>query len=379
MSAACADEWRTSQDGTLYGYSDMTALRPMPPTGNQIAGQLSRSDNLEARFNLKAENETFRLTARPVVALRQINNTAQHETYLSQYQLLARVNDSWNLSAGRELLNWGPAQFRSPSSPFYFDNGRSNPMRELSGMDVLKLTRSTDSSIQLVRVKSSGHSSSDLWHNAWLMKLDLHGEDWSSGFVAAKAPQRAGFYGAHGQLTVSDALLAYTELSSSTQTATLNSPADPTLPFSISTESTRKLTALIGTAYTFESGQSLNAEYLHDGHGYHAAEQQAYFSRATASPLNAAMALAYSPRLLGRDYLHLVWQSNLMAADGYWRLMATHSLTDGGNELSGYSEYSINSSLTAFLLGLLPSGSARQEFSSLFRYSVTAGIKVALP
>jgi hypothetical protein len=31
------------------------------------------------------------------------------------------------------------------------------------------------------------------------------------------------------------------------------------------------------------------------------------------------------------------------------------------------------------MLGALPAGGTQQEFSSLLRYSVTAGIKVALP
>ncbi|MFA6922283.1 MAG: hypothetical protein WC216_10605 [Gallionella sp.] len=386
--AALADEtdWHNSWDGMLYGYASSLNLRndSVLNPGNQLARLAQRSDNIEARLNLRAENETLRFTARPILAVRDAQNaiapSKQQEAYLSQWQLRIKAGDNANLAAGREVLNFGPAQFRSPSSPFYFDNGRSNPMRELPGMDVLKVSLTTGhlGNAQLVRVLGSGYSSilPDPWRNSWLMKYDNHGENSAAGLAVAKPENRAIFLGAHGQFTVNDALLLYGELSSSTQANALNSPADPALPFLVSAESARKFTGLTGLAYTFENSQSLYAEYLHDGHGYSADQQRAYFRRATTVP---GLAFGLAPRLLGRDYLHLVWQSNLMESRGYWRLMATHSLTDSGNELGGYGEYSLNPHTSAFLLGVLPAGSAQQEFSGLFRYSVSAGLKVALP
>ena len=91
------------------------------------------------------------------------------------------------------------------------------------------------------------------------------------------------------------------------------------------------------------------------------------------------MALGLAPRLLGRDYLHLVWQANMMSETGYWRLMYTRNFTDGGNEFAGYGETTLASHLSLFLLAVLPQGNARQEFPALFQRSVTAGLKVALP
>lgn len=385
-ASASESDWHTSWDSTLYGYASSTAPRSdsVFNPGNQVARLAQHSDNLEARFNLKAENETLRITARPIVAMHDDRNIfgsrRHHEAYLSQWQVRMRANDVLNLAAGREVLNWGAAQFRSPSSPFYFDNGRSNPMRELSGVDVLKLSWMTDgqSSVHLVRVLDSGYTAPqpDPWRNSWLVKYDQHGEDWSTGLAALKAPDRSAFFGAHGQFTVSDALLAYTELSSATLSNALNSPADAALPFTVSMESARKTVGLLGAAYTFENGNSLNAEYLHDSHGYTADEESAYYLRAANQP---GMALGLAPRLIGRDYVHLVWQSNLMESNGYGRLMLTHSLTDGGNELAGYGETSLNNRLSVFALGVVNGGNSRQEFSALIMRSLTLGVKVALP
>ena len=376
-------DWNASLDGVLYGYAGHTRLRgdSVLNPANQIAGLAQRSSTLEGRFYFKAENDTLRFTARPIVLAQQNNIVNQRDAYFSQWQVRLRASEAWSIAAGREVLNWGPAQFRSPSSPFYFANGRSNPLRELSGVDALKLSWNPDMqhTLTLARIVGSGHVAQDVWRNSWLLKADQRGEDWAGGLALAQMPGAGLFAGLHGQYTASDALLLYAEAASSTLTDALQSPADPQLPFSVAARSPRRVVVLAGAAYTLDNGQSLNAEYLHTDHGYHATGQSAYFARAAASTLNAGMALGFAPPLLGRDYLHLVWQSNLMESGGYWRLMATHSYTDGGNELAGYGETTLNGQVSAFALVALPVGSARQEFSSLFAHSLTAGLKIALP
>lgn len=391
-TAATAESgWRSSWDGTLYGYARHTDLRAnsrLNP-GNQIARLPERSEVAELRLNFKAEHEALRLTARAIAAScashNRFGDQACGDAYLSQWQLRLQAAEGWHLAAGREVLNWGPAQFRSPSSPFYFDNGRSDPMRELVGMDALKVAWTPDMqrSISLVRILRSGHNSRghgstepDEWRDSWLAKFDQRGDDWAYGLVAAKAPDRPGFYGAHGQLTWSDALLLYGELGSSTQAPALQTPPAQTQPFALQTPAPRRSTALAGAAYTFENGQSLAAEYLHEGHGYSPAQETAYFRRAATLP---GLALGFAPRLLGRDYLHLVWQSNLMDSQGYWRLMATHNFGDGGNEIAAYAETVLSGRLTAFLLAVQPLGGARKEFSALLQRSLTLGLKIALP
>jgi len=385
ISTTCAAEsdWRTSWDGTLYGYATTQAPRAdsVLNPGNQIARLPQDAATLEGRFYFKAENDSMRLTLRPIVLMQNDTFNSQREAYLSQWQMRLRATDSLSIAAGREVLNWGPAQFRSPSSPFYFANGRSNPLRELSGVDALKLSWTPDmqNTLTLARITGSGHVAQDVWRNSWLVKADRRGDDWAGGLVLAHTLGQADFIGAHGQFTASDALLLYAEAANASRRNTLQSPADPALPFSLEPRSARQTTWLAGAAYTLDNGQSLNAEYLHDGHGYRADQQAAYFARAAVAPFNAGMALGYAPPLLGRDYLHLVWQSNLMASDGYWRMMATHSFTDGGKELAGYAEMTLTDHINAYGLAVLPFGNTQQEFSSLFTHSLTAGLKIALP
>jgi hypothetical protein len=257
-------------------------------------------------------------------------------------------------------------------------------MRELVGMDSLKLSWTPDmqSSAMLGHVIGPGQGGPqpdiwrDKWRDSWLAKFDQRGDEWAYAVLAAKAPDLPTFYGAYGQVTLSDALMLYGEFGSSAPALALQSPADSGQPFTVQTGSSRHATTLVGTSYTFEDGKSLAVEYLHNGHGYTPAQEATYFQRATSSP---SMALGLMPSLLGRDYLHLVYQSNVMDEHGYWRLMYTRNLTDGSNEYSVYAERTLSSRIGAYILATLPQGSARQEFPALLENSFTLGVKIALP
>ncbi|MEK7810688.1 MAG: hypothetical protein AAB278_02595, partial [Pseudomonadota bacterium] len=241
---------RTSWDGALYGYANAMTLRTdsVLNPGNRIAGLAKRTDTGEARLNFKAENDSIRLTARPVLFVRHqrggLNATQKNESYLSQWQVRVSAAEGWNVAAGREVLNWGAAQFRSPSSPFYFDNGRSDPMRELVGMDTAKLTWTPDmsSSVTLARVVGTGRvaSSADVWRNTWLLKVDQRGDSFVFGFVVAKAASSAPFYGAQGQISVDDETMLYAEIGSSEQLSELQSPSDLAQPFGVLPVSPRR-------------------------------------------------------------------------------------------------------------------------------------------
>lgn len=361
-----AADWRISWDGALYGYAGETAVGvALAPPVNQAFNLAQRSRTAEARFNFKAESEALRFSARPIVLAQGGAQTAR-EVYLSQWQMRLRAADTLSASAGRELLNWGPAQFRSPSSPFYFDNGRANPMRELSGMNAVKLawTPDTGSTLAVARLNGSGHAtaSPDPWRNTWLVKWDQRGEEWAAGLAVAQSGGYRANVGLHGQYTVSDAWLLYGEAGFGTRPGAV----DAVLPVMLGQEPPRHSDVLLGAAYTFDSGDSLNAELLRHGHGLASAMSQV----AAAGQVSAA------PGLLGRDYLHLVWQSNLMADGGYTRLMATRGFDSGDRELAAYAERNLDHRAALFAVALASEsgGFVRQRVRS-----VTAGLKLALP
>jgi hypothetical protein len=59
--------------------------------------------------------------------------------------------------------------------------------------------------------------------------------------------------------------------------------------------------------------------------------------------------------------------------------MWTRSLTDDGNQLSGYAEMTLSRRVSGFAFGVLALGNERQEFSSLIGSMVSVGVRIALP
>jgi hypothetical protein len=357
-----------SWDGTLYGYVETMNVRrdSILNPNNQIAALSSRTATIETRLNFKLELENWDFTARPILLMNEKSNNSvtkdNNAAYFSQWQARFHATDNVNISIGREVLNWGPAQFKSLASPFYFDNGRSNPMRELSGMDNIKIAWSPNinNTITLARINKSGHDLPNDWNNSWLLKLDTRSNELATGIAILRYPNVNTFIGMYGQYTANDSLLLYTEIASSVDVK-------------------RQIDTLMGIAWTFDNGQTLNLEYMRNNHGFNSDEIHAYFNQASVNYAQAAYALSHLPLLLGKDYLHLVWQSNPLETYIYWRIMATHSITDHGNELSAYAEYTLNESTSLFGMAIVNLGNERQEFSSLLHNNFNLGIKIAFP
>lgn len=389
--AACAHAGQIAWDAALYAAATTmqrqanSVLNP----GNALARLPDAAASIEARIDLKLKSESLQLMLRPILrSQRNHGGLAEHsvqESYLSQWQLRAPLAESLALSFGREVMNWGPAQFRSPSSPFYFDNGRRNPTRELSGIDALKLAWTPDASraLSLAWIEDNGAieapATAAAWNGTWLAKGELRGDDWTGSLVLARPSERTPFFGGYAQWTPDAAWLLYVEAASSTRTNALQSPADLTQPFSLKSKSARHGIALLGAMHTLENGQSLNLEYLHDGHGYRQAEAAAYFARSGRSAGLAAQALSQAPPLLGRRYLHLVWQNNMLQEGDYWRLMWSRNLDDGSDEFAAYFDHPLNHRLNLYALGAINSGGARREFAALIEHSLTVGLRLALP
>ncbi len=397
--AATADDspWRLGWDGALYAYPALTDVRnnSVINPDNSIAHLPESSFTAEGRFNLRAENDTFKFFLRPIILGQWTNDGSgwrDHDSvFLSQGLVRLTLADGWYVSVGREVLNWGLGQFRSPSSPFYFNNGRNDPIRELVGVDVAKLTWTPSRNITLLTgyVQDSGHDAPnpDPWEHTWLFKADVRGYAWAAGLILADNSSRQPFVGLNGQWSPNDAWMLYGEASNSTLLNTLVLPSEPNQSFTIQAESPRRTIVLVGTTWTRENSQSITAEYLYNGFGFTQAEQATYFESAAATAdLRAfdqarllGLALGTGPPLLGRHYLNMVWQNNLLEDNDYWRLMFTRNLTDHSNGLAAYIEHPFNSHLSMFGLGIVNTGGKQGESASLIKRGITLGVRLALP
>jgi hypothetical protein len=162
------------------------------------------------------------------------------------------------------------------------------------------------------------------------------------------------------------------------------------MPYALAQPSARATTALAGASYTLESGQTINAEFLRDNHGFARDVERRDF--ALAAGLDAAirtpgattaaaaaalgLALANAPRLLGRDYLYLLWQSNPNEGSGYWRAGWTGNLDDHSGQFTLYGELNVAERLTVFAVLTANHGTRRSDFASLSGGAATVGAKL---
>ena len=102
VGTAAAEEssWATGWDATLYGYASHTELRDdsVLNPDNHVARMAERSVTGELRMNLKAENDVFRLTARPILLTRET------QTHHLRPRALLGLGQTRRRGQGRVLL-----------------------------------------------------------------------------------------------------------------------------------------------------------------------------------------------------------------------------------------------------------------------------------
>ena len=112
-------------------------------------------------------------------------------------------------------MQWGPSFLYSPSNPFFFDNGRSNPYMEVAGMDFARLVVVphmlwTASFIANTDQGRNTLISTDPFKETYAVKIDYTGnQNYASLIVSQKDDKNT--VGYFGGWTVTDALLLYSE------------------------------------------------------------------------------------------------------------------------------------------------------------------------
>lgn len=416
--ALCAHADNETLDMTAaletWGYSSWqrrvshSVLNP----ANQIANLPQQQSFVDARLNIRVKSEAGEVVLRPRVLMQRdvVGGTTEMrgDAYISQGFARIKVGHSATLTGGRQLLTWGPANFRSPSNPFYFDAGRTQPLRDLPGLDLARFDFGDGnfSAAGVYVVASDRQTPSADFSNTGLLKSDYRGDNYLVSAIAAKQKDGPSFLGSFAQLTVSDAVLLYGEFGSGRRLSHATAAAAGADQSVLSgPPSTRAQTWLAGGSYTFVNGQTLSLEYLHDGHGYTSAQERRYFQIAgqaasalntlpakslsmtslntpgngiLSQPLNQALgqSLHQAPALLGRDYLSAIWQGNPQDGDLYWRVMLTNNVHDKSGQSSFYIEKNMSNRISLFALTTWNFGAASTEYGSLVRSIATLGAKI---
>ncbi|WP_225888192.1 hypothetical protein [Myxococcus xanthus] len=385
------------------GLRENSLLNP----GNRIARLPAGQTEVEGRLDLKLATDTFEVSLKPRARFewRRFGETGPEtrlDAWVNQGLVTLYPVQSLAVSLGRDVLMWGPSNFRSPSNPIYFENGRNNPMRELRGVDVAQATWSPTQALSLSLLHQFGDGRGD-WQ--WekedgfkalsLMKVDYTAEASVVGLNASKRWTHARpRFGAFGQTTIGEALLLYAEGGLRQGTSALyperlpNAVGGAFLPRH-ARDHRLIYSALAGGGYTLDSGHTVYLEYLSNNEGYRWADGARYFDiassaasvLATPSP-DAALAgqtlgaaLNNGLALLGRHYLFLQVQNNPTDTGPTWQLRYALNLVDGSGQASAYAEWNIWSRLALFAVGVMHHGGNRTEFHSLLSQSILVGAK----
>jgi hypothetical protein len=388
---------------TELGLRDNSLLNP----GNLVAHLPGGQTELEARLDLKLTTDVVVLSLKPRARFEwrrfgEEGAKTRLEAWVNQGSVTVFPLSELAVSVGREILTWGPSNFRSPSNPIYFENGRNNPIRELRGVDVAQMTYAPTSKLTLSMMHSFGDGlggwqweQDDDFRALSLLKVDYAADAYVASLNASKrwAHERPRF-GAFGQATLSEALLVYGEAGLRQGSAALYPEAQPT-PMGGSLlprhdgDDRLFASALVGGGYTLDSGYTLYLEYLYNTEGYQWAEHARYFDIATSasaaltssSPASSlalqtlGAALNTGRALQGRHYLFLQVQNNQTDSGPIWQLRYSLNLMDGSGQASAYVEWNAFSRLALFAVGVINHGSNRSEFHSLLSRSLLVGAK----
>lgn len=410
--AASAQAMGVSQQWELWLYGsaqDLSADAPFNP-GNAVLRLPRSAGSAESRWQVQGSSESLdlKLRVRGVASELDCDGCArtQRDLYASQAHLRWKAGGGATVTVGRQLLTWGPGSFRSPSNPYYFDAGRTQPLRELSGIDALLASYSSAAwSLHAAQVLGSGHVGGSQGENFsgsqtgrldyranTLLRLDVRRESFNASAVASLQRHGAAFVGGYAAWNLDDAWMLWGEFGQGRRPSTLHTSTDPqaALAYAVQTPSPRAATWLAGASYTLESGQALQLEYLHDGHGLNGDDEAAYFATARRAgallggpQTGGALATLFqglqrAPVSLSRHYLAAAWQSSPQDSSLFWRAMWAVNLSDGSHQPSLYVERSINRRLGWFVSATVNRGGASSEYGSLIRHSLIVGLKLTV-
>lgn len=323
------------------------------------------------------------------------------DIYVNEWLASYRLQENWFVSYGRENLQWGPSFLLSPSNPFFRDNGQSNPRQEVKGMDFVRALWVMNSSWALSLIGNVGKGEQTFLYEfepTYALKMDYTSFQKYGSLIASFTENDRFHLGGFGGWTVSDGLMLYTEGSFSAGTGALYprkrllSPIDlEIIQMVAAEEDSAALEALMlfGGSYTFESGQTVTAEYVYNSAGYSKDEAELYYQyRRVASrfydypyPIgdlaNLALLQTLDPklRLLRQHYLMLQYQETQIWEKLNLLIRCTINLDDTSGQLIPILGYDLGDHTQLFLIGNQNFGGTETEFGSFINYAVTLGIE----
>lgn len=391
LREACKVDFRALLSGEIREVAD-TSQNP----DNSFLELPSSTGLFEFRPDLSVNTKGHDLLVKPRLALSYDmwkdgtlsgEDDGDAEMFVNEWLLRLRLYEGCFLSYGRENLQWGPAYLFSPSNPFFQDNGRSNPKKEIPGMDFARFIWLPIKDWTVSFIVNTDEGRQDFqglsFEKTCAVKIDYFGTEKSFGTIFSATEERDARFGGYLTWTTSDAMLVYTE-GSLIRGARTYRPGPANNPFGLmmieedKDNSDLSAVILIGAQYTLELGPTITFEYLYNGLGYNNEEADDYYSvrDAAGDTLITGSAIiglarqilrrAANPgmRFLRRNYLMLQYNHNDINDKLSLTFRWSQNLDDASCQFLSILEYYLGDHVQLFGIGVLNVGEDHQEFGS---------------
>lgn len=318
------------------------------------------------------------------------------DAYLNEGRMSCQAGPV-NVEVGRSVLLWGSSIMLSPSNPFFAETGKTDPVRELLGRDIVRVSAQINPAWSVEAISSlhvdTRDTTKENFSPVTALKVNWTGDTASASALVSHRNNGVDRIGAYGTWTVSDALLFYGDASLGRGRNALFAVQQPQAPGgwtflqNQTRDSSLRASALLGTSYTYLSGWTQTLELLYNGDGYSSGERRSYqkaiqSGNTALAAGNAAAAgllgqsLDPQQSLLGRRYaLVQLGRTDLFnKLDVTLRYMQAFDAPLGGN-LALSVNYKLSPAAELFAYGQWNVGNSQSEFAQLYRFSVMSGLR----
>ena len=319
---------------------------------------------------------------------------------VNEWRVQAKPLSSLFVSFGKEKLLWGPSFLASPSNLLFKDTEKANPKTEVEGKYLARAMYLPGAAVTITGLSETRRNDAPAQANdnpVRAVKADWVGSSAALSLIGYFKRDDRFHFGSYGQWTASDAVLLYYDGIVARGNDALYPAPDTADPlggtFTERYDGSGRLfaTTVVGGAYTFLSGSTLNLEFLYNGQGYGDADAAEYYRLRNAAGdhyFDGGLMSALSSRTLGqtvntglpflrRYYVMGQFQVREIgnALDISVRYM--RGLEERAGQASTILEGKLSDRVQFFNINMVGIGRGREtEFNAVLARSFMAGIEV---
>jgi len=378
---------RNSLDLLQYATATRVGETDFNPNNALLQSPTAQLD-AQIRPNLKLlYGSQLTLTARPRLKLKlSESQVAQQwqspqltqEAYFNELHGSYQLSEAFQLTAGIQNYQWGPAELLNPSNRLFPEISlQYTPYYEFRGRALARINLTPIKSLSIVAAAEPFDVGAPTYYAGQtpgqkaLLKSELNWNNGASyvGLAASGGQTQKYAVGEYAALTLSDAIQLYADVSHTMGSEAFypTIQADGTTLMQQSKFEERRLYTLgiAGLRYTFEGGTELKLEYAYNQSGYTAQERTQALA-ALSNPANFAALARPGLSLPGQHYAY----ASLRITDfgpknrftGFARYLL--SATDFSGTAFGELDWAVTDSTVLYALAAVPHGGRNSELNS---------------